>query len=87
MRYLIGLIVVALGAVLIIKTEWALAMFGRVDWAEQHLGTEGGTRIFFKLIGILLILGAFMALTGILESIFSGIFGGTARVLNSGSGI
>lgn len=50
---ILGVILLILGPFVVIKTEWFLALIGRIDWAEQHLG--GGTRFFLKLLGILFI--------------------------------
>ncbi|OGY41580.1 MAG: hypothetical protein A2Y82_01140 [Candidatus Buchananbacteria bacterium RBG_13_36_9] len=64
-----GLILVVVGPLLVIKAEWFLENFGRIEWAEAHLGTEGGTRLFYKLLGIIFI---FFGLTMIFN-LFGGI--------------
>ncbi len=69
MHIVVGLIMVAVGFLLVWKTEWLVENFGHVDWAEQHLGSDGGTRLFWKLIGILIILIGFGTLTGIFQDI------------------
>jgi hypothetical protein len=74
MKFLIGGIIIIIGAILVIKTEWFYNFTGPVDWAEQHLGTSGGTRIFYKLIGVVIIIGAFLAMTGGLGCIMGKIF-------------
>lgn len=79
MKYLIGFIVIAIGYLIIWKTEWLVSNLGRVEWAEQHLGTEGGTRIFYKLIGIMLIIGAFLAMSGAFNALLKAIFGGAFK--------
>ena len=56
------------GIVLILKTQWFLENFGRIPWAEEKLGVEGGTRFFYKILGILMI---FFGLTMVF-----GMFGG-----------
>jgi hypothetical protein len=72
--YLWSAVAVIAGTLLIIYTEWIVNNVGRIAWAEQHLGTEGGTRIFYKLLGVLIILGAFLAVTGTLGDLLLGIF-------------
>lgn len=47
-----GVLIVGVGVFFVMKTEVILDFFGSVDWAEQHLG---GTRLFYKLLGILFI--------------------------------
>lgn len=66
MKYFFGLLGIALGVVLIIKTEWFIQNFGTNAWAEQHLGTSGGTRLMYKLIGLVIIFIAMMGMTGLL---------------------
>jgi len=70
-----GAILVIIGPFLVIKAEWFLENFGRIEWAEQKLGAEGGTRLFYKLLGLLCI---FFGLTmifnffgGIVQWVFS----------------
>ena len=75
MSWFIGIITVLVGVFMVIKTEWIYSFTGPIDWAEIHLGTEGGTRVFIKILGCLLILGVLLAGTGILGTMLRGIFG------------
>lgn len=77
MRYVIGLVFVLVGFVVVWKSEWFLTQFGRIPWAEEHLGTEGGTRLFYKLIGIAVILISFLYMGGFIEGIILRIFAPT----------
>ncbi len=66
LRILGGVALMAIGTVFVIKSEWLLRNFGTVAWAEEHLGFEGGSRLFYKLLGVLVaIIGILMA-TGLL---------------------
>ena len=69
MRYVISILVIALGALITIKSEKLYSALGPVAWAEQHLGAEGGSRLFYKLIGIAIILFFFLYISGILQSL------------------
>jgi hypothetical protein len=73
--YIIGLIAIVVGIILILKTEWFVENFGSIAWAEEHLGTEGGTRIMYKLIGLSMIILSVMGMTGLLGEIIIGTFG------------
>lgn len=75
MSYIIGILAIALGVVLILKTEWFVENFGSSAWAEEHLGTEGGTRLMYKLIGLAMIALSIMGMTGMLGEIIIGTFG------------
>ena len=72
MRYLFSLIAIVFGFLIIWKSEWILEQFGRVDWAEMNL--SGGTRFFWKLVGLSIIFLAFLTMSGIIEGILTAIF-------------
>ncbi|MBU1612882.1 hypothetical protein KKC87_00405, partial [Patescibacteria group bacterium] len=57
-----------LGAALIIKSEWFLQNFGSIAWAEENLGTSGGSRLLYKLVGLVFIFIGFILATGMWES-------------------
>ena len=75
-----GLTAIVIGFMIVWKTETILNFFGRVEWAEAHLGHEGGSRLFYKLIGLLIIvIGVFAAtnmLGGIIMAVFKPLFRG-----------
>lgn len=75
MTYLVGLIAIAIGIGMVLKTEWIVENFGSSSWAEEHMGTSGGSRLMYKLIGIAFIVLALMGMTGLLGSAIIGIFG------------
>jgi len=75
-----GLITFAIGLIFVIKTEWILRINGRVMWAEIHLGTEGGTRLLYKLIGLVFIFISFLFLTGLGDNFFLWLFGPIFRL-------
>jgi len=76
MTYIIGILVIIVGVFLVIKTEWFVQNFGSSAWAEEHLGTSGGTRLMYKLIGIIFIVLSMMGMTGMLGEVIINIFGG-----------
>ena len=67
-RIIIGLIITIISSLIVIKTEWLVQNIGHNTWAETHLGAEGGTRLMYKLIGVLgIIIGLFL-ITGLYDS-------------------
>lgn len=80
MRFILGLIILALGIWVVIKTEYMLEFIGRVEWAEDKLG-PGGSRTFYKLLGMVIILIGFATMTNLI----SGILAGIARLLVPGA--
>ncbi len=75
LKIIVGLIGIILGMVFLMRSEWFLANFGRIDWAEIHLGAEGGTRLFYKLLGLVIILVSILIMTGLMEGLLLAIFG------------
>lgn len=73
-RIFIGVIGLAVGTLMIMRSEWFLSFFGRIDWAEIHLGTEGGTRVFYKILGLLTIFISLLIITGMIEGFVLAIF-------------
>lgn len=74
MRYIFGIIAVLIGFIIIWKSEWLLQNFGRIDWAEIHLGADGGTRLFYKLLGLAIIIISFLYMSGFVEGLLLTIF-------------
>jgi hypothetical protein len=63
MFLLYGALIIAFGFLIVAKSEWMLNNFGRIGWFDQHLGLEGGTRLGYKLIGVLIIFIGFLVVT------------------------
>jgi len=63
------------GLMIILKSEWMINNFGRIGFFEDKLGTEGGTRLGYKLIGLAVIFLGLLAVTnmigGFIEWVFS----------------
>ena len=70
-----GLIIMAAGTMMIIKTEWLLQNFGRMAWFEDKFGTEGGSRLGYKLIGLLIVILGIIELSGGMGGFLNWILG------------
>lgn len=55
MNFILGAMITAVGVLIVLKTEWLLNNFGRIGWFEEKLGSEGGSRLGYKLVGCLTI--------------------------------
>jgi len=64
MSIILGILLTVGGAAMIINTEWLLNNFGRIAWFEEKLGTEGGSRLGYKLIGIIALFLGIILMTG-----------------------
>jgi hypothetical protein len=56
------------------KTEWILSTVGRVEWAERNLG-GGGSRIFWKLFGVVVCIVGFAVMTNLWTEFAQGAIG------------
>ena len=63
LNFLLGLVLACVGFLMIYKNPAFMEFFDRVDWAERNL--SGGTRSFYKLLGLIFILLGFVWLTGL----------------------
>jgi hypothetical protein len=81
-RILIGIIGIATGCLLAIYHNWFTENVGRPAWADKYLGPFGGARLFYILLGILVVVIATLYMTGslgpMIVKIFSRIFAGGA---------
>lgn len=79
-RLAIALALGTLGFSMVWKTVWWLDMFGRNAWAEKFLTSglgagSGGSWLFYKLLGIVIIVSAFLYLTNLLQLILVNVLG------------
>lgn len=64
MHIVFGLLGTVLGVLIVWKSEWIYRTFGSVATAEKYLGFEGGTRLMWKLVGLLVIFMSWLYMTG-----------------------
>jgi hypothetical protein len=67
MKFIIGLIIMLVGFLLVWKSEWFLNNFGRIGWFEQHLGSSGGTRLGYKLLGMFTVFIGLLVVIGLID--------------------
>ena len=74
-----GMILAAVGFMFVWKSEWLLQNFGAIDFAEKYLHGDGGSRLMYKIFGILIVTIGFLIATDLmytfLEWAVSSIFG------------
>ncbi|MFH1631903.1 MAG: hypothetical protein ABIA47_02665 [bacterium] len=73
-RIIIGLLVAALGVLMVFKTPWFLSMIGRVAFAEKFFG-GGGTRFFLKLLGIAIAVIGLLVVTDLWDNFILWVLG------------
>jgi fatty acid desaturase len=79
MNIILGLIIAAVGVGLVMKTEWLMQNFGRIAWFEAKLGAEGGSRLGYKLLGLIAIFIGLLVMTGLIGSFMGWALGPLIR--------
>ncbi|MFA6533582.1 MAG: hypothetical protein WCT37_00240 [Patescibacteria group bacterium] len=74
LRIILGSIGMAIGFVVVWKSEWILQNFGGNAWAEHYLGSDGGSRLLYKLIGLGVIFISILYMTYLIDGILLAIF-------------
>lgn len=70
MQIVFGIVIFVVGTSLVLKTEWYLQTFGRIAWFDEKLGSEGGSRLGYKLMGVLVLFIGLVMMTGSGDSFF-----------------
>ena len=68
-----GLIAAAIGALAVIYTEWIVQNLGYNEWAEAKMSMWGGSRMLYKIIGVLVVLGGLLYAFDLLDKFIFGI--------------
>jgi hypothetical protein len=75
LRILLGALVTAVGVLFVMKSEWLYQNVGAMEWADKYLGTSGGSRLGYKLIGLLAIFIGILVMTNLYSALIMAIFG------------
>jgi hypothetical protein len=79
-KWFVTFAIAGVGFTMVWKTANWIEMFGRNSWAEEHLSSGfgsgmGGSWMLYKLLGIIMILAAFMYVTGLLQQLLVSVLG------------
>ncbi len=70
-RIFLGLLIIAVGFFMSWKTEFFYDILGPVDWADRTIG-GGGSRVFYKLVGVAIIVLGCIVATNLFEELVGG---------------
>ncbi|MFZ4648298.1 MAG: hypothetical protein ACOYMB_01530 [Patescibacteria group bacterium] len=84
MKIILGILIAFGGTMMVLKTEWLMENFGRMSWFEEKLGTEGGSRLGYKLIGLAAIFFGILMMTGSSDSFIQWILSPLIKAGNRG---
>ncbi|MDD5291199.1 MAG: hypothetical protein PHZ04_03735 [Patescibacteria group bacterium] len=65
-HFILGIVIIMVGALIVIKSEGMLSTFGRIGFFENHFGVEGGSRLGYKIIGALTIFLGLLIMTNMI---------------------
>ncbi|MBI4437537.1 hypothetical protein HY631_01150 [Candidatus Uhrbacteria bacterium] len=71
-RIPLGLIIMVVGFLIVKKTEVFFSWFGEIPFAEKTFGT-GGSRFFYKLIGVLVVFIGIAVATNVISDILTSL--------------
>jgi hypothetical protein len=71
MNIFLGILLLLIGFGMVLKTEWLVNNFGRIEWFDKNLGTEGGTRLGYKFIGMIIIFIGILVVSGNSDTFFN----------------
>lgn len=79
-KWFVTVLIAGVGFTMVWKTTWWLDSFGRNSWAEEHLSSGfgtgmGGSWMMYKFLGIIVMVGSFMYVTGLLQGLLVGVLG------------
>jgi len=74
-KIFLGILMIAVGFIFVWKTEWFLQNFGGIGFAEKHLGSEGGSRLMYKFIGLVIIIIGILYVTDLSDNFLAWIAG------------
>ena len=80
LQFFLGLILTILGAAMTVKSESMLNAFGKIAFFYKYLGTESGSRLGYKLTGMLFFFIGVLTMTGLIGGFIFWIFGPLIRI-------
>lgn len=82
MKIILGALIIAAGTAIILKSDYITNNVGRVYTFEKYLGAEGGTRLGYKLVGVIIIAIGIMIMTGMIGNFLNWFLGPLIKFAN-----
>lgn len=79
MKIILGILFAVAGACISIFNEKMLDTFGRVPFAEKYLETSGGSRLFYVLLGVLVVFIGFTLIFNLYDQLLGFVLGPLIR--------
>lgn len=85
MQFFGGLLITLAGVAIIVYTEAILSFSGGLEWASKWLEYYGGSRLGYKLIGLVFVIVGLLMMTGLIGDVVLGIFADMFKGFEPGS--
>jgi len=67
----------------VLKTDGILSFFGTIPFFDKHFGADGGSRLGYKLIGVLIIFLGFLIMFGLIDNFILWMFSPLTKYNNT----
>ncbi|HLD81822.1 MAG TPA: hypothetical protein VJA22_01275 [Patescibacteria group bacterium] len=84
-RIILGIVMTVVGVTMALKANWLYVQFGSIGFAEKYLGSSGGTRLFYKFLGIFLAFIGMLVMTNLHGSFIEWVFSPLIRATSGGA--
>jgi hypothetical protein len=74
LHFILGAAILTGGIFWVLKSEALYNSFGAIGFFDKYLGTEGGSRLGYKLIGIAIVFIGFLVMTNMLGGFVRWVF-------------
>ncbi len=75
-KFIMGMILAGIGYMTVWKSEWLFVNFGSIGFAEKYFQTAGGSRLFYKVVGFIVILVGILIATDLVDTFLQWTVGG-----------
>jgi len=81
LTFFVGILLIFIGGFIIVKSEWFLTNFGRIQWAEAKMHSSGGSRLMYKLIGMAFVFIGLLCITGLAQGFIAFVTSPLTRIM------
>jgi len=72
-NFFLGLIITAIGFIFVWRTDWPLSLIGPTAFGQKWF--MGGSRTFYKLLGIIICVLGLLTMVGLIDNVMNGLAG------------
>ncbi len=85
MNIIIGALIMVGGVFFTIKSEWFYQNFGSISFMDKYFGSEGGSRLGYKMIGVIMAFIGMLIFTNMIGGFLSWLLGPITKFMTPAS--